>query len=263
MDDYRSRWKKPDDEVQHPVAFLTCNFAKPSNDKPGLLTHDDVITLFHEFGHGLHHLLTSVDYLSLSGMHNVPWDAVEFPSQFMENWCWQREVLKDLAKHYQTGETLSGDLLDSLLNSRFFHAGLMLVRQLEFALFDFTLHSQKPESGDFIQKTINQVREKIAVYLVPSYNRFQNTFSHIFDGGYAAGYYSYLWAEVLASDAFSLFEEKGIFNTELGERFMNIILGQGGSQPPEQLFIEFRGREPDPKALLKAWGLIGVSETRM
>jgi oligopeptidase A len=256
MDDYCSRWKKSATELQTPVAFLTCNFAKPSSHKPGLLTHDDVITLFHEFGHGLHHLLTTVDYLELAGMHNVPWDTVEFPSQFMENWCWQGEVLKTMAKHVDTNETLPDDLLDSLLQSRFFHAGLQLVRQLEFALFDFHLHIQQPNGEHYIQQILNQVREQVAAYPIPEYNRFQNTFSHIFDGGYAAGYYSYLWAEVLSSDAFSLFEEQGIFNTTLGALFMSTILAQGGAQSPEKLFIEFRGREPDAKALLKSWGLL-------
>lgn len=257
MDDFCSRRQLINGKIQTPIAFLTCNFSKPQKGKPTLITHDEVTTLFHEFGHGLHHLLTMVDYLDVSGIHGVPWDAVEFPSQFMENWCWQQPVLDIISCHYLTGQPLPSQILSQLLAARHFHAGLQLLRQLEFALFDFRLHlTYQPQKNISAQTIIDQIRAEIAVIKVPAYNRFQHTFSHIFDGGYAAGYYSYLWAEVLSSDAFAIFEEQGIFNQQLGQRFLSTILEKGGSESPMDLFVAFRGREPDSKALLKHLGLI-------
>jgi oligopeptidase A len=251
MDDYCSRYQD-----QIPVAFLTCNFMRPQEGKPGLLTHDDVITVFHEFGHGLHHLLTKINRIDVAGMHGVPWDAVEFPSQFMENFCWQKEILKMLSKHYKTGEVLPDELINKLISSRYFHAGFQLIRQLEFALFDFELHLEKPQDKNFVMNKNKEIHEKVAVIKAPDYNRFPHTFSHIFDGGYAAAYYSYLWAEVLSADAFSLFEENGLFDQKTGQKFLDEVLSQGGSKPPEVLFENFRGRAPDKKAFLKSWGLI-------
>jgi oligopeptidase A len=256
MDDYCSRYKKPDGELQIPVAYLTCNFMPPQNDQPGLLTHDDVITLFHEFGHGLHHLLTTIDYVDISGINGVPWDAVELPSQFMENFCWEKSILKDISQHYQTGEKLPDELIENLLASRHFNAGLQLLRQLEFGLFDFHLHLRKPQDKNFVLDVYQEIHDKTAVMAAPDYSRFPHTFSHIFNGGYAAAYYSYLWAEVLSCDIFSLFEENGILDADTGKKFLNEMLSQGGSQPPEILFRNFRGRKLDQKAFLKSWGLV-------
>jgi len=256
MDDYCSRYKKPDGELQIPVAYLTCNFMRPQKDQPGLLTHDDVMTLFHEFGHGLHHLLTTIDYIDISGINGVPWDAVELPSQFMENFCWEKSILKKLSKHYQTNESLPDDLINNLLASRHFNAGLQLLRQLEFGLFDFYLHLKKPENKDYVLNLFRETHNKTAVMPAPDYLRFPHTFSHIFNGGYSAAYYSYLWAEVLSCDVFSLFEENGVLDAKTGQKFLNQLLSQGGSQPPEILFKNFRGREPDQTAFLKSWGLM-------
>ncbi|HEV2613979.1 MAG TPA: M3 family metallopeptidase [Gammaproteobacteria bacterium] len=252
MDDYCSRYKKPDGTLQIPVAFLTCNFRAPTKDQPALLTHDEVITLFHEFGHGLHHMLTQIDRIDISGMNNVPWDAVELPSQFMENFCWNKDVLKKLSKHYKTAESLPDDLIQKMIAAKQFNSGLYLMRQLEFGLFDFELHlTSKP-----VMDILNTVRQKTAVIKSPDYNRSPNTFSHIFDGGYDAGYYSYLWAEVLSCDAFALFEETGIFNQKTGQDYINKLLSQGGSEDIGILFKNFRGREPNNKAFLKSWGLL-------
>jgi len=255
MDDCVSR-KRFDDTIQIPVAYLTCNFTPPTGDTPALLTHDEVTTLFHEFGHGLHHMLTQVDHLGVSGINGVEWDAVELPSQFMENWCWEKEALALMSGHYQTDEKLPDALFDKMIAAKNFQAGMIMVRQLEFSLFDFRIHRDyDPEKGGRIYEILEQVREQVAVVLPPKFNRFAHSFSHIFAGGYGAGYYSYKWAEVLSSDAFSLFEEKGIFDQETGKAFLTNILEKGGSQIAMELFINFRGRKPTIDALLRHNGI--------
>lgn len=243
--------------IQHPVAYLTCNFAPPTNGEPSLLRHDEVLTLFHEFGHGLHHMLTKVDYLGVSGIHGVEWDAVELPSQFMENFCWEPEALELISGHYRTGEPLPKDLLDKMIAARNFQSGMQMVRQLEFSLFDFRIHLEyDPSRGGWIYPILDEVRKQVAVFIPPPFNRFPHSFSHIFGGGYAAGYYSYKWAEVLSSDAFSLLEEKGIFAPEVGRSFLENILARGGSRKAMELFIAFRGREPTLDALLRHNGIV-------
>ena len=243
--------------VQNPVAYLTCNFTPPVGSDPSLLTHDEVITLFHEFGHGLHHMLTQVDYPEVSGINGVAWDAVELPSQFMENWCWEEDALAYISGHYQSGEALPDALFQKMQKARTFQAGMQMLRQIEFALFDFRLHLEKRgDTVEDIQALLNEVRERVAVVRPPDYNRFQHGFSHIFAGGYAAGYYSYKWAEVLSADAFSKFEENGIFDRKTGEQFLHSILEQGGSREPMDLFIEFRGRQPSIDPLLRHAGII-------
>ncbi|WP_289282545.1 MULTISPECIES: oligopeptidase A [unclassified Methylophaga] len=242
--------------LQTPVAFLTCNFSEPVGDKPALFTHDEVTTLFHEFGHGLHHMLTKIDYAGVSGINGVAWDAVELPSQFMENWCWEREALDLISGHYETGEKLPDDLYEKMIAARNFQSAMMMVRQLEFSIFDFRLHLEfDPEGGNQVDKILAEVRDQVAVVKPPKFNRFAHSFGHIFAGGYAAGYYSYKWAEVLSADAFSKFEEKGIFDRETGLAFLNNILEQGGSKEPMELFIAFRGREPEIDALLRHSGI--------
>jgi oligopeptidase A len=242
--------------VQTPVAYLTCNFSPPVGEDPALFTHDEVLTLFHEFGHGLHHMLTKVDYPSVAGIAGVPWDAVELPSQFMENWCWQRVALDLIAAHYQDGSPLPEELFQKMLAAKNFQVGMQMVRQLEFSLFDFRLHLEyDPGKGPRVYEILNEVRERVAVMKPPSFNRFPHSFSHIFAGGYAAGYYSYKWAEVLSSDAFAAFEERGIFDRETGLRFLSTVLEQGGSRDPMELFVEFRGREPTIDALLRHSGI--------
>ena len=255
MDDARVR-RQTVAGLQLPIAYLVCNFSSPSKDAPALLTHYEVTTLFHEFGHGLHHMLTQVDVASVSGINGVAWDAVELPSQFLENWCWEPEALAMMSGHYQTGEPLPRELLDKMLAAKNFQSAMFTVRQLEFALFDFLLHS-RPEgaNAEEIQRLINDVRAKVSVVPIAPDNRFQHSFSHIFAGGYAAGYYSYKWAEVLSADAFSLFEEKGIFDPETGQRFLHTILEQGGSRDAQDLFTEFRGRGPKIDALLRHSGI--------
>ncbi|MBN4053239.1 M3 family metallopeptidase, partial [bacterium AH-315-L15] len=248
--------KRTVEGIQTPVAYLTCNFSPPVGDDPALFTHDEVLTLFHEFGHGLHHMLTQVDYLSVAGIGGVPWDAVELPSQFMENWCWQREALDLIASHFKTGAALPEEMFQRMLAAKNFQSGMHMVRQLEFALFDFRLHLEyDPEKEGRVYEVLEEVRKQVAVMHPPSFNRFPHGFSHIFAGGYAAGYYSYKWAEVLSADAFSLFEESGIFDQETGLRFMTTILEQGGSLDPMELFVLFRGREPTIDALLRHRGL--------
>ncbi len=255
MDDCVGR-KKSGDAIQTPVAYLTCNFTPPTGDTPALLTHDDVTTLFHEFGHGLHHMLTQVDHLGVSGINGVEWDAVELPSQFMENWCWEQEALALISGHYQTDEKLPDSLFNKMLAAKNFQAGMIMVRQLEFSLFDFRIHKDyDPGKGGRIYEILEQVREQVAVVKPPKFNRFAHSFSHIFAGGYGAGYYSYKWAEVLSSDAFSLFEEKGIFDQETGRAFLSNILERGGSQNAMDLFIKFRGRKPAIDALLRHNGI--------
>ncbi len=248
--------KRTEAGIQTPVAYLVCNFSPPVGDTPALFTHEEVQTLFHEFGHGLHHMLTQVDYLGVSGISGVPWDAVELPSQFMENWCWQKEALDLFARHYQTGEKLPDEVFQRMLAAKNFQSAMQMVRQLEFSLFDFRIHMEfDPEKGGRIFEILSEVRQQVSVVSPPAYNRFPHSFSHIFAGGYSAGYYSYKWAEVLSADAFSLFEERGIFDRETGVRFMTMVLEQGGSKEPMEMFVNFRGREPEIDALLRHSGL--------
>ena len=248
--------KKTAGKLQTPVAYLTCNFTPPVGDDPSLLTHNEVLTLFHEFGHGLHHMLTLVDYPGVAGINGVPWDAVELPSQFMENWCWEKESLDLVARHYKSGETINDELFNRMNASRTFQTGMQMVRQLEFAIFDFRLHMEYTDLHSVnIQKLIKEVRDKVAVVIPPEFNRFQHSFSHIFAGGYAAGYYSYKWAEVLSADAFSRFEESGIFDKNSGQAFLHTILEQGGARDPMDLFVEFRGRQPSIEPLLRHSGI--------
>ncbi len=242
--------------LQTPVAYLTCNFAPPIGNDPALFTHDEVITLFHEFGHGLHHMLTQVDYAGVSGISGVAWDAVELPSQFMENWCWEREALDLIAGHYQTGAALPQQLYERMQAAKNFQSAMQMLRQLEFSIFDFRLHRDyDPQQGGRVYEILDEVRKHVAVLRPPSFNRFPHSFSHIFAGGYAAGYYSYKWAEVLSADAFAAFEEAGIFDRDTGLRFLTRILEQGGSREPMELFVDFRGREPTIDALLRHSGL--------
>lgn len=255
MDDCVGR-RHEGEHIQTPVAYLNCNFTPPVGDAPALLTHDDVATLFHEFGHGLQHILTQVDHLSVAGINGVPWDAVEFPSQFMENWCWTCAGLALISGHYQTGAALPDTLFEKMWAAKNFQSAMAMVRQLEFSLFDFYIHLQyAPSQGGRIYQILKQVRAQVAVFIPPDFNRFAHSFAHIFAGGYAAGYYSYKWAEVLSSDAFSLFEERGIFDQQTGRSFLQTILEQGGTQEPMDLFVEFRGRKPKINALLRHSGI--------
>ena len=255
MDVCMTRMRRADG-VQIPVAYMTCNSTPPIGDEPALFTHNEVITLFHEFGHGLHHMLTRIDVPAVSGIAGVEWDAVELPSQFMENFCWEREALDLFAAHYQSGEKIPDELFERMTRSRHFQAAMQMVRQLEFAMFDMRLHREyDPEQGGRIQQILDEVRAQVAVVNPPEYNRFQHSFSHIFAGGYAAGYYSYKWAEVLSADAFSRFEQEGLFNPEVGRSFRENILEMGGSRPAKASFIAFRGREPSIEPLLKQTGL--------
>ncbi|MBU1424631.1 MAG: M3 family metallopeptidase [Gammaproteobacteria bacterium] len=256
MDDAITR-RRTAKGIQIPVAYLNCNFASPLGGKPALFTHDEVITLFHEFGHGLHHLLTEVEELGVSGINGVEWDAVELPSQFMENFCWEWDVLQGMTRHSETGKKLPRDLYDKMIAAKNFQSGLQMLRQIEFSLFDLRLHSDYDAEGtQSVQELLDEVRKEVAVLIPPSFNRFQNSFSHIFAGGYAAGYYSYKWAEVLSADAYSLFEENGILNTATGSHFREQVLAVGGSRDAMDSFIAFRGREPKIDALLRHNGLV-------
>ncbi|MDG6778783.1 oligopeptidase A [Thiomicrorhabdus sp. zzn3] len=256
MDSAISRWKHSGGDLQKPVAYLVCNFTPPVGDKPACLTHDEVTTLFHEYGHGIHHLFTKMEHLDISGISGVPWDAVELPSQFMENFCWEREGLDCISGHIDTDEPLPDDLFESLKASRHFQSAMMMVRQLEFGLMDFELHSfYDPQEAEDILELAKRIRKEVAVVQPPEYTRMLHSFSHIFAGGYAAGYFSYKWAEVLSADAFSLFEETGILNPETGAKFRNTILAAGGSMDPMVLFKAFRGREPQIDALLRHTGI--------
>jgi oligopeptidase A len=258
MDEAISR-RRLDGRVQTPVAYLTCNFSAPVGGKPALFTHDEVLTLFHEFGHGLHHLLTRVDYLGVSGIHGVEWDAVELPSQFMENFCWEWEVLEHMTAHVDSGAPLPRALYDKMLAAKNFQSGMQTARQLEFSLFDMHLHYDFDVAGDKTpQQLLDEIRSRVAVALPPAYNRFQNNFSHIFAGGYGAGYYSYKWAEVLSADAYSLFEENGVLDPRSGSSFRDEILAVGGSRPALESFKAFRGREPSVDALLRHNGMIAA-----
>jgi len=256
MDDCIGRKRLPSGAAQ-PVAYLVCNFLPAGGGRPALLTHDDVITLFHEFGHGLHHLLTRVDYPSLAGTNGVAWDAVELPSQFFENYAWNPDILQSMSRHLDSGAPLPLDLQGKLIATRSFHAGLATLRQLEFALFDLAVHSEyQPQRGGRIAETLAEVRREVALVPVPEWNRLAHSFGHIFAGGYAAGYYSYKWAEVLAADAFAAFEESGMFNRGTAQRFLDAILSRGGARDPLAAFVEFRGRKPDVRALLKQHGIL-------
>jgi len=254
MDGARDKRRNAQGELINPIAYLVCNFTPASGGKPALLTHDEVTTLFHEFGHGLHHLLTRIEHAGVSGINGVAWDAVELPSQFMENWCWEPEGLALISGHYETGEPLPQELLDKMLAAKNFQSGLMMVRQLEFSLFDFELHATHGD-GRSVLDVLESIRDEVSVMRPPAYNRFANSFAHIFAGGYAAGYYSYKWAEVLSADAFSKFEEEGVFNAETGRAFREAVLARGGSLEPMVLFVDFRGREPSIDALLRHSGL--------
>ena len=245
--------------VQTPVAYLNCNFPSPAGDKPATFSHDDVITLFHEFGHGLHHMLTRVDYLGVSGIRGVEWDAVELPSQFMENFCWEWDVLSHMTAHVDTGAPLPRALFDKMVAAKNFQSGMQMVRQVEFSLFDMLLHDEfDPESGKTAQHLLDEIRSKVAVSVPPVWNRFPNNFSHIFSGGYSAGYYSYKWAEVLSADAYSAFEESGVLDPGTGARFREEILAVGGSRPAIESFKAFRGREPTADALMRHSGMISA-----
>jgi len=255
MDECRVRMRTSGG-VQTPVAYLTCNFTPPVGDQPSQLTHDEVTTLFHEFGHGLHHLLTRVDYPSISGINGVAWDAVELPSQFLENWCWEEQALDMISGHVETGKPIPAELFARLKDARTFQSGMQMLRQIEFALFDFRLHLEyDPNRGANVNELLDAVRAEVAVLIPPKFNRFAHAFSHIFGGGYAAGYYSYKWAEVLSSDAYSKFEENGIFHRKTGEEFLHCILEKGGSRDAMALFVDFRGREPRIDALLRHSGV--------
>jgi oligopeptidase A len=257
MADSRIRRRRNDGSLQLPVAYLTCNFSSPVGDQPALLTHDEVITLFHEFGHGLHHMLTRVECADVSGINGVAWDAVELPSQFMENWCWEAEALAFISGHHETGEPLPTALLDKVMAAKNFQSAMMMVRQVEFSLFDFRLRCEfDPQQEQQIQRVLDEVRAQVAVIQAAPFNRFQHGFGHIFGGGYAAGYYSYKWAEVLSADAFSRFKADGIFNRQTGERFLSSILEQGGSEDPMDMFVAFMGRKPEITALLQQEGIL-------
>jgi len=259
MDDCIGRRELADGSIQLPVAYLTCNFNKPIGNKPALFTHDEVVTLFHEFGHGIHHMLTQINASGVSGINGVPWDAVELPSQFLENWCYEPEALAFMSGHYETGEPLPKEMLDKMLAAKNFQSAMQMLRQLEFSLFDFKMHVNFDNSKDnsvYIQTILDEVRAEYSITKAPSFNRFQHGFGHIFGGGYAAGYYSYKWAEVLSADAFSRFEEEGIFNPQVGQDFLTNILEKGGSQEPSELFKAFRGREPNIEPLLRHCGIL-------
>jgi len=255
MDEAIARRRK-NGRVQTPVAYLNCNFSAPVGGRPALFTHDEVLTLFHEFGHGLHHLLTRVDHIGVSGINGVEWDAVELPSQFMENFCWEWGVLAPMTGHVDSGAPLPRALFDKMRAAKNFQSGMQTVRQLEFALFDLRLHhDHDPHGAKTALELLDEVRSRVAVVFPPAYNRFPNNFSHVFAGSYAAGYYSYKWAEVLSADAYSLFEENGVLDSRTGGRFRDEILAVGGSRPALESFIAFRGREPKMDALLKHSGM--------
>jgi len=254
MDDVRGRWRRPDAGLQTPVAHLVCNFTPPVAGRPALLTHDDLITLLHEFGHGLHHMLTRVDDLGVAGIAGVEWDAVELPSQFMENYGWEWDVIRRLSAHADSGQPLPRALFDKMLAAKNFQSGLQMLRQVEFALFDMRLHLE-PDAPARITALADEVRDEVSVVPRAPYNRYPHAFSHIFAGGYSAGYYSYKWAEVLSADAWAAFEEAGVFDPDTGRRYRREILETGGSRPAIDNFRAFRGREPAVDALLRHQGM--------
>ncbi len=262
MDEALVAWRFADGSLQRPVAYLVCNFDAPVGDKPALWTHDEVMTLFHEFGHGLHHMLTTVDVREVSGINGVPWDAVELPSQFMENFCWEREVLDLFAKHYETGEALPQAMFEKMTAAKNFQSAMQMLRQIEFSLFDLLLHAEfDPDGEQTVQALLDAVRKEVAVVFPPAFNKFQNSFSHIFAGGYAAGYFSYKWAEVLSADAYAAFEEAAvqggsIMDTEVARRFLDEVLSRGGSRDMMQSYIAFRGKPPTTDALLRHHGIV-------
>jgi oligopeptidase A len=258
MDGFINR-RRLGQRLQTPVAFLTCNFSAPVGGRPALFTHSEVNTLFHEFGHGLHQLLTQVDELGVTGINGVEWDAVELPSQFMENFCWEWDVVAPMTRHVETGERIPRAIFERLLAAKNFQSGMQFVRQLEFALFDMRLYGDFPAGEGDVMALLGDVRKQVAVYPVPAYNRFPNQFVHIFAGGYAAGYYSYKWAEVLSSDAFGAFEEGGVLNPEIGARFRREVLACGGSRPAIESFVAFRGRKPQIDALLRHNGMTATA----
>jgi oligopeptidase A len=247
---------RPEGSLQTPVAHLVCNFAPPLPGQPALLTHDDVITLFHEFGHGLHHMLTQVSDIGVAGISGVEWDAVELPSQFMENFCWEWEVLKHLTAHVETGQPLPRELYDKMMAAKNFQSGLQTLRQIEFALFDMRLHAE-PGQAARVQAVLDEVRSEVSVNPPPAFNRFQHAFSHIFAGGYSAGYYSYKWAEVLSADAWSAFEETEPLSVATGRRLRTEVFERGGARSAMENFKAFRGREPSIDALLRHQGMAG------
>lgn len=256
MDDCRIRRKLDDQNIQTPIAFITCNFNAAVGNDPALFSHDEVITLFHEFGHALQHLLTAQDYADVSGINGIPWDAVEIASQFMESWCWEKAAIDLFAQHYQSKHPLPEELFEKLIKAKNFQSALQMIRQLQFSLFDFRLHVEfDPSKTNLAQQILDEVREELFIFPTPAFNRFQNSFTHIFAGGYAAGYYSYKWAELLACDAFSKFEEQGIFNRQTGKEFLQTLLESGGAAEPMDVFIKFRGRPPKIDALLRANGI--------
>ncbi|MDX8381164.1 MAG: M3 family metallopeptidase [Ghiorsea sp.] len=260
MDEALVAWKFADGSIQRPIAYLVCNFDAPVGNKPALWTHDEVTTLFHEFGHGLHHMMTAIDVREVSGINGVPWDAVELPSQFMENFCWEREVLDLFAKHYETGEPLPQHMFDKMTAAKNFQSAMQMLRQIEFSLFDLLLHAEFQAGGkQTVQEKLDEVRQEVAVLISPAFNKFQNSFSHIFAGGYAAGYFSYKWAEVLSADAYSAFEEaslgKSIINQDVATKFLNELLSRGGSRDLLASYKAFRGKEPTVDALLKHNGI--------
>jgi oligopeptidase A len=257
MDECQIRRKKLNDEIQLPVAYLVCNFNPPDSNGNSLLSHDEVMTIFHEFGHGLQHLLTTVDVAGVSGIRGIAWDAVELPSQLMEHWGWSEESLKLISRHFKTGKKLPKTLFKKMIKAKNFQSGMQLLKQIEYSLFDLQIHqAYDPENKNFVQDTLDNLRKKFSVIPTPIFNRFQNSFSHIFAGGYAAGYYSYLWAEILACDVFSKFEKEGLFNAETGGLFRNTVLALGGSKDAKEIFCEFRGREPSMDPLLKHRGIL-------
>jgi oligopeptidase A len=258
MDDAITR-RRISASVQTPVAYLNCNFSAPVGGRPAVFTHDEVITLFHEFGHGLHHLLTQIEDLAVSGINGVEWDAVELPSQFMENYCWEWEVLSHMTRHVDTGAQLPRPLFDKMIAAKNFQSGMQTVRQIEFALFDMLVHHEfDPAGARTMLQLLDAVRGEVAVVKAPPFNRFPHSFSHIFAGGYAAGYYSYKWAEVLSADAYAMFEEHGVLDPAVGRRFWQEILGAGGSRPAMESFVAFRGREPSIDALLRHNGMVAA-----
>ncbi len=263
MDECIIRWRRPDGTLQRPVAHVVCNFSRPAGGNPALWSHEEVITLFHEFGHALHHMLTEVETLEVSGIRGVPWDAVELPSQLMENFCWHYEALDLFARHYRSGAVLPRALFEKMRAARNFQAGMKMLRQIEYALFDFLLHVEfDPASGGSVQDVLDAVHKEVAVFKPPQFNRFQNSFSHIFAGGYAAGYYSYKWAEVMAADAFAAFEETGIFDAATAQRLRREVLAVGGARDMTEAFAAFRGRKPKVDALLRQYGLLPLSTTK-